>query len=460
MGYGVCLCDTIDSMKLVRSIALVLFAQALAMAQTSAQGEPVVVFTDHPRLFLTASRLRLLKRERERNSPRWQQLDDLVTSDAPMPEPAFALALHYQISGNRDSGTRAVQRAHSPDADLRQLSLVYDWCQGVMTESQKTELAARIARGLAALGAEESVSTMRLRALAAVALYDDVPDAPARELQRVAGAWWNGKAAPALNAGRGVIPRADVYALFEMLFAIRDSANVDLRESCPRFFRELPIARLLTYYPAVFENAENDFRLGIEASPAQPDFHQAALSRAADLAMADYDPNLEQSQYMQGWLAHDRFELRGAFGAPYEFLWSNPYQPGLNYFLAPLDYYDAGSGEVFMRSDWQDSATWIGWSGGAARRFADGRLTALDEQTAATFDLGSAAISFGGEQRKFVAKLTEDEKLYAVALVPRKVYQVEIDDEEVYEAAADNGGVLELDLPADKQVGVRIRAAR
>ncbi len=447
-------------MRPVRILALLLVVHAAATAQASPPGEPVVVFTDHPRLFLTATRLRLLKRERDRNSPRWQRLDELVSSGAPLPEPGFALALHYQVSGNRESGTRAVEWARGPDADLRQMSLVYDWCQGVMTESQKTELAARISRYLAALGAEENVATMRLRTLAAVALYDDVPDAPPRELQHVAGAWWNGIVAPALNAGQSVIPRADVYALFELLFAIRDSSNVDLRESCPRYFRELPVARLLSYYPALFENAENDFRLGIEALPPNPVLWQEALSRAADLAMADYDPNLEQNQYMQGWLAHDRFEMRGAFGAPYEFLWANPYQPGLNYFLAPLDYHDQGSGDVFLRSDWQDTATWIGWFGGVARRFANGNLVTLDERTSALFDLGSAAISFGGDQRKFVTKMADGERLYVVALAPRKVYQVEIDDEEVYEAAAGAGGVLELDVPPGKQVGVRIREAR
>ena len=87
-------------------------------------------FYDHPRLFLTAKRLRLLKRERDRNSPRWQRLDELVSSGAPLPEPGFALALHYQVSGNRESGTRAVEWARGPDADLRQMSLVYDSVPG------------------------------------------------------------------------------------------------------------------------------------------------------------------------------------------------------------------------------------------------------------------------------------------------------------------------------------------
>jgi hypothetical protein len=61
---------------------------ATLAAQTT--DDPVAVFTEHPRLFLRAQRLRLLKRERERASPRWQQFETLVAGGAPMPEPGFA----------------------------------------------------------------------------------------------------------------------------------------------------------------------------------------------------------------------------------------------------------------------------------------------------------------------------------------------------------------------------------
>jgi hypothetical protein len=46
-----------------------------------------------------------------------------------------------------------------------------------------------------------------------------------------------------------------------------------------------------------------------------------------------------------------------------------------------------------------------------------------------------------------------------VGLAPRRAYQVEIDDEEVLEAITDPGGILELDLPRGKEVGVRVREA-
>jgi hypothetical protein len=34
---------------------------------------------------------------------------------------------------------------------------------------------------------------------------------------------------------------------------------------------------------------------------------------------------------------------------------------------------------------------------------------------------------------------------------------VEVDDQELYEADTDSGGVLELEVPAGKEVGVRIK---
>ena len=40
---------------------------------------------------------------------------------------------------------------------------------------------------------------------------------------------------------------------------------------------------------------------------------------------------------------HDHFLMRGPFGSPYEFLWANPYQPGLSYYHVPLVLHDPGS---------------------------------------------------------------------------------------------------------------------
>src|SRR5260370_36533664 len=104
-------------------------------AQTS--DDPVAVFTEHPRLFLRAQRIRLLKRERERASPRWQQLETLVVGGAPMPERGFAWALYYQVAGNKETGRKAVEGALTGGAALRRQALGFDWCRVLLTAPQR-----------------------------------------------------------------------------------------------------------------------------------------------------------------------------------------------------------------------------------------------------------------------------------------------------------------------------------
>jgi hypothetical protein len=425
-----------------------------------ASDEPVTVSSEHPRLFLRPARLRLLKRERERASARWQQFDALLAGNAAMPEPGLAQALDYQVSGNAAAGRQAVAWALGPGGDLRQLALVFDWCQDLLSETQRRDLAARLEKGMAAAGADESMAAVRSRVLAAVALFDHVPQAPERELERVVRNWWNGKMAPALENGRGVVARDDAYPLFELLHAMRDNTMLDLRERCPRFFKDFPIEHLVSHYPAVYEAPENEYRIGPPLKPDQPDLRLAALSRAAELAMVAYDANAAESQLLQGWLMHDQFMLRGTFGAPYEFLWANPYQPGLSYYLVPLVYHNPDFGRLFVRSSWEDDARWFGYFDGVAQMFADGRLTAVNPRSVvAPISLEEAVVSLGPGARKFRVALDQEKAVFIVGLEPRRTYQVEIDDEEVLEAVTDSGGILEMDLPRGKEAGVRIREA-
>jgi hypothetical protein len=441
-------------------IGLLVAAGWPTSAAGQASDEPVTVSSDHPRLFLRPARLRLLKRERERASARWQQLDALLAGDAPTPEPGLAQALYYRISGNTAAGSQAVAWALGPGDDLRQLALVFDWCQDLLSEAQRRDLAARLQKGMAATAANDSIAAVRSRVLAAVALFDHVPQAPQRELERVVRDWWNGKMAPALENGRNVVARDDAYPLFELLHAMRDNTTLDLRESCPRFFKDFPIEHLVSHYPMVYEAPENEYRIGPPLNPDQPDLRLAALSRAAELAMVAYDANAAESQVLQGWLMHDHFMLRGAFGAPYEFLWANPYQPGLSYYLVPLVYHNPDSGKLFIRSSWEDDARWFGYFDGGAQMFADGRLTAVSARSVvAPISLEEAMVCLGPGARKFRVTLEEEEPVFIVGLDPRRNYQVEIDDEEVLEAVTDPGGILELDLPHGKEVGVRIREA-
>ena len=444
---------------LAAGTAAVLSAQEAAPRAPVLPDEPVVVSAEHPRLFLRPARLRLLRRERERQSMRWQQFEALMAGNAPMPEPGFADALYYQVSGNPTNGRRAIAWALAGTNDLRQMALVYDWCQSLLTDAQRRDLAGRIVRRVADSASDDSIPAARSRVLASVALFDEVPQTPQRELNRLVHVWWTGKIGAALREGRNVVPREASYALMELLHAISDNAHLDLRESCPGFFKDFPIEHLMSYYPTPYPGTENEFYVGIMRRPGEPDPQAAALSRAAELAMVAYDTNAPETQVLQGWLMHDRYMLRGPFGAPYEFLWANPYQPGLSYYHVPLVYYNPDFGRLFVRSSWEDDAEWFGLYDGSMQMFAAGHMTVLNPQlSTAPLALKEATVCFGHANRKFQLALDDSIPVFVVALEPRHTYQVEVDDEEMFEATADAGGIVELDdVPHGRPAGVRLK---
>lgn len=466
---ALCRYDTIRIWMTLRAIlahaaaAWLLLSSLSLRAQDQPQAaEPLVVGTDHPRLFLRPARLRLLRRERERKSMRWEQFDTLMAANSPMPEPAFAWAFYYQVAGSAEAGKQAVAwalgSASGTNPDLRQLALVFDWCQDLLSASQQKALAARIQKRLADTASDESLPAMRSRALAAVTLYDHVPDVPPRELERIRG-WWNRRVVAALAAGRDPIARDDAYPLLELFHAIRDNTGLDLRESQPAFFKDFPIDHLLSYYPAAWPAPENDYYIGATRRTGDPDLRLAALSRAADLAMVAFDVNAPETQFLQGWLMHDRFLLRSAFGVPYEFLWANPYQPGLSYYHVPLIFYSPDFGRLFIRSSWEEDATWFGRFDGVMQLFSKGSATTLKPQTvSAPVPLGDAVVCVAHGPLSFAVNLGEEDVVFILGVEEGRTYQVEVDDEEMYEAIAARGGILQLnDVPRGRPIGIRLK---
>ena len=447
-------------MPFLRVSAAALASLLLAGAALG-QDENVRVDTPHPRLFLTAQRLRRLRRERERQSLRWNQFNLLMAGKAPMPEPGFAGALYYQVAGDTASGRQAIAWALGPATDLRQLALVFDWCQDLLGDAQSKTLAAKIARGIQLSRRDTSVAAVRSRLLAAVALSGHLPAVPENELSAVLHQWWRGAILPALKSGRLALTRDDSYPLMEILHAVRDNLIVDLREDAPQFFSDLPNVQILSYYPATYPAGENEYRIPAGPHPAaEPDLRRAALSRAAEFAMIAYDSNAPGSQILQGWLLNDNFLLRGTFGAPYEFLWANPYQPGLSFHQAPLVFHDRQFGRLFARSSWEESAAWLGSFRGELQLFHEGAVTSLDPRAAEEpLDLGRAIVVFAAGARKFTVKAPDKTSVFVVGLEPRRRYLIEIDDEEMAEAQTDPGGILEIDVPHDVEIGVRLHAS-
>jgi hypothetical protein len=409
----------------------------LAAAALSAQDESFEVYRDHPRVLLTPDRLRRLRKDRERRTERWQQFETLIRGGARMPEAGFAQALYFQVTGDEAAAKRAVAGA----SDLRQMALVYDWCQPHSAEL-KPKLEAALKRPPAG-----GVAEARSRALAAVAVGN------AAELERLVRKWWRGGILPALKAGGNAVAREDLYALFELLHAVRDNTSIDLREGFAPWFLRLPSLQLLSYYPAIYPAPENDYRIPA-IKGAVPDLEGATLSRAAEMAIVAYDNNLRENQYLQGWAMHDRFILRGALGVPYEFLWANPYQPGLSYDLLPAHCYDPIQGQVFARSNWDDGAEWLGWFEGELQTFSNGEPRVAPVEGVRQFR-GAVVIAATAPGRWEVAE--DATHVYLVGLPPRRVFKVEPADREMHEQRTDPGGVLALEFPTGFRGGLTIR---
>ena len=432
----------------------VLLLAVPAFAQT-ATPDDFHVYTEAPRLLLTRQRLRLLQRERDRQSMRWQAFDSFLSADAPMAEPGFAWALYYKVARDPAAANKAVDWALGEDSDLRQLALIYDWCTPAMTKSQSDRLGQKIERALDG-PAPEDVRGNSARVLAAIAIADLAPDQSEAALKAVIVKWWRGAIVPRLNKGDPAIPREQIYALYEMLHAVRDNLKIDLRESAPEYFKELPTDHLTGHYPARLAAPENDFRVPVYVRDGNPDVADAVRSRAAELAMVAYDDNALDSQYLQGWLMQDRFLMRGALGVPYEFLWANPYQPGLSYFQMPLVFHDPASGHVFARTSWDEDATWLGYFDGHLQLFRNGQVETLRAgATAKPMKVGGALIV--PSENKDSARFRADaEAIFVLNLVPHSAYDVEVDDEEMWEVETDAGGTLVLAFPEGTDTGVRI----
>ena len=437
---------------------LLLIASFCGLAFGQSLEESFEVYGDHPRLLLNQRRLRLLNRERERQSIRWMQLESLIAGGAIMPEKGFAYALYYRSGGNKTIGQQAIEWALGPAADVRQMAIVFDWCQPLLSEEQAKAMIAKLRRALEPARRPADLPSIRNRVFAAIALSGHLPDLPQSELRHTVETWWRKNIGPQLQSGRSTIPREHSYALLELLHAVNDNLNIDLRESAPEFFKNLPAFLVLSYYPAPYPASENEYRIPQYSGQGEPDLNTAALSRAADLSLVALDSNAVESQFLQGWLIQDRFLMRGMFGIPYEFLWANPYQPGLSYYHLPNLFHDRrhSGGRLLVRSSWDEDAMWYGYLDGKAQLFEDGKISTPGTEVR----VGDVQIVTAKTPFQFRVAKDSPENYFLIGLKPGKAYELEVDDEEMREIYSDSGGILNLNFAPGTTAGVRLRETR
>jgi hypothetical protein len=418
------------------------------------------VYSDSPRLFLRPARLKLLRRERDRQSLRWEQFDTLWNANAPFPELGWAAALRYQIAQEDAAGRSAITWALSPAAtDIRQIALIVDWCAPLLSKPDQTMLLAKLRKATSG-PAPKTIAEARDVAMAAIVLSESQPDLAEKTLTAVFDNFWTANFIAAIRAARARVPNPDACAMMELLHVVRDNVNYDLRDTFPLWFRDYPVIHLMAHYPAPWPASENEFRIPAdrEIQKSGPDLSKAVLSRAAELSMVAFDSNSSETQLLQGFLMNDRFVMRGTYGIPYELMWANPYQPGLSYYHVPLAQHDEIGGQLFVRSTWEDDAAWIGFFEGQLQLFSEGTVSQVDPRVAhEPMDIEEATVFFARDAKQFrVPKRASDEALddvFIVGLEPRRAYHIEVDGQEMVEEQSDPGGIVYLPgLPAGAQV--------
>ncbi len=424
--------------------------------------ESYKAYTDAPRLLLRPARLRLLTRERERQSLRYLQFETFLQNKQAMPEIGFAYSLAARISNNKDHCLTAyswVEKAK--EADIRQRAIVYDWCGEMLDARQKATLADQLRR---ATPAPSTITSLRDRAFIALALVD-VDAAFSEKVLKETVEAWRAKFVPGLRKSTPV-NSADLYPLLELLHAVRDNIEIDLRQDAPQYFIDLPLTQMLGYYPAPYPGPDNEFRVAFFSGDGDADLKLATMMRAAELSLVALDNNAELAQSLQGWLLQDRYLLRSPLGIVYEFLWANPYQPGLTYHHLPNSYHDKRNGRLFIRDNWEEESRFLCYYDGKIQIFEDGKRKELKvSPSTPPIELGGATILVGGKDLvkpiRFELQGSDREAWYIVGLRPNAIYDIEIDDQELDEARTDSGGVLSLEF--QKPIGktsVRVALAQ
>jgi hypothetical protein len=263
---------------------------------------------------------------------------------------------------------------------------------------------------------------------------------------------------------------ADLVALLEIMHASRHNLEIDLWQQARDFFLPLPMVLMLGSYPQPLETPVGLFQRAARPTAAKADAAAEATSlRIAQMLLVDYENGLENYQFLQGWLRHDLYTLATPYGAMYEFIWLNPYLPGLSYFSAPTIVHDRTRGWLFARQGWQDEDLWIGYLEGEFQLFADGQLHIIKrEDRQAPLVFPHAAVVLGTAPMDFTVEVPEGKAIYVLGLEENQAYSVRTNQDPYALVTAGRGGILTLEnrpelssfrIDFDAPVRVSIRPA-
>ena len=420
------------------------------------------IYKEHPRLLMHPQRLDRLRKDAARQSSRWKHLKNLIDEGVPLPEEPFVQALLFQILDDEAAGRQAAawteQSARSgalrdPEA-LRLAALIFDWCYELFSEERKIATAKALGEAAAPIlrARHSTIDALRGAVLAAAAAAGDWEGSEAL-LGIFFENHWETSIKPALLRGELLDRGYEIIAVMEICHVIRRNLERDLWMETRGVFESLPRHLMLGYYPRPIETSEGVFRnpaalSGHDFEPAR----ESTLRRIGEMLLVAYEMRWDAHRFLQGWLRHDAFLLKTPLGAPYEFLWVNPYLPGLSYSSSPLFSHDQLRGRLFVRGGWEEGDPWLGYWNGELQIFADGkRYVIRREDRQAPLGLAGTIVVFGRVPMSIRFKAPEGERIFVVGLGEQQPVRAKIGRKnfEVYDPG--RGGILRFENPPEPQ---------
>ena len=130
-------------------------------------------------------------------------------------------------------------------------------------------------------------------------------------------------------------------------------------------------------------------------------------------------------------------------------------------FPMPLRLHDERTGRLFLRSTWEEDATWLGYVDRQIQLFEGGQIKLIAlENRKSPLAIGDSVVMQGQPKMQFTIGADSPPNLFILGLQPGSRYTIEVDDEELAEGRSDAGGVLNILSTRKDQRGTRIAAAR
>jgi hypothetical protein len=387
---------------------LLLSFTLLSCFMTWTNGEGAIVPGVHPRVFLDSNRLQLIRNKVAQNDPTWIRFESYLNDNAIPPNGynLFLGALAYQALKGIDNvkangyadmvinGMMAVINEGVSSAEdvnryyLYNMGLAYDWVYDRLTSQQKTSVITWIDAVYQnnPNGHEKDTKTYGLHywhnytidfmfgnAVAGYAIYDENQTLALDMIDNAAHRWSVDLVSQiAFIASNGAYPEGDGYGYSSIPNMFRYAKAVETAEGRNVWDDAQWIKNRMTYdmfafFPTRYLDSEYNgyYRVRVGSGDSLRHHFKGDLVRAGALIYISSHPDAEESKRMQSWLDAIDNKALGQETSVDDFLWYNPGQAKVPYSSAPLTTFSGQGtnnialGEVIMRSDWTDSATWI-----------------------------------------------------------------------------------------------------